>query len=275
MTLLVRDEEDVIDANLRHHLNEGIDFFVVTDNRSRDGTRAVLERYAQAGLAEVIDQPGDDFDQGVWVTAMARAAASGNRADWVINADADEFFCARTGSVRDALAEVPDEFGKIVVPRLNHRPRPAGAAPFHERMVVREAVARNLLGEPLPPKMVHRAGPEVVVGVGNHDVSGIDTQTLPAQPLEIHHFPVRSYAQLARKIELGGAAVERNPRFGPELGYVWRKLRELQREDGLRSLYDDYEIDDARLEDGLRLGELVIDTRIAERLASPGGERDR
>ena len=36
MTLLVRDEEDIIEDNLLFHLNQGIDFVVVTDNRSVD-----------------------------------------------------------------------------------------------------------------------------------------------------------------------------------------------------------------------------------------------
>ena len=39
MTLKVRDEADVIDANLRFHLAAGADFFIVTDNGSTDGTR--------------------------------------------------------------------------------------------------------------------------------------------------------------------------------------------------------------------------------------------
>ena len=49
MTLLARDEADIVDAWLEFHLNAGADFVVATDNRSVDGTTDVLERYARDG----------------------------------------------------------------------------------------------------------------------------------------------------------------------------------------------------------------------------------
>ena len=60
MTLKVRDEADIIEHNLRFHRALGVDFFVVTDNGSTDGTSEILDRYAAAGLAHVIrDETGE------------------------------------------------------------------------------------------------------------------------------------------------------------------------------------------------------------------------
>ena len=42
MALKVRDEEDVLEHNLRFHRAQGVDFFIVTDNASVDGTPAIL-----------------------------------------------------------------------------------------------------------------------------------------------------------------------------------------------------------------------------------------
>ena len=47
---LVRDEADIVDAQIAFHLHAGVDFVVATDNRSQDGTTEILERYERAGV---------------------------------------------------------------------------------------------------------------------------------------------------------------------------------------------------------------------------------
>ena len=78
MTMKVRDEEDVIEDNLRFHAAMGVDFFVVMDNGSVDRTGEILARYADAGLAHVLrDETGDLRALGAeWYTRMGRMAAT-------------------------------------------------------------------------------------------------------------------------------------------------------------------------------------------------------
>ena len=54
MTLLVRDEEDILDAQIAFQLNSGVDFVIATDNRSEDGTAEILESYARQGVLHLL-----------------------------------------------------------------------------------------------------------------------------------------------------------------------------------------------------------------------------
>ena len=63
MTLLVRDEADVVDAQVAFHLHAGVDLVIATDNASSDGTTEILERYERAGRVRLLREPGDEVRQ--------------------------------------------------------------------------------------------------------------------------------------------------------------------------------------------------------------------
>ena len=58
MTLLARDEADIVDAQIAFHLHAGVDFVIATDNRSSDGTTEILERYERQGSLRLIREDG-------------------------------------------------------------------------------------------------------------------------------------------------------------------------------------------------------------------------
>ena len=64
MTLLVRDEADVVDSHLAFHLNAGVDYVVATDHRSQDGTTEILDRYARDGRLHLIRE--EDVEYRKW-----------------------------------------------------------------------------------------------------------------------------------------------------------------------------------------------------------------
>jgi hypothetical protein len=184
LTLLAKNEADVIDANVAYHLAAGVDLIVATDNGSTDGTLEILEGYEQSGALELIREPSSDFRQGEWVTRMARLAAA-RGADWVINADADEFWWPRAGDLKEALQRLPGRYGIV-----------------------------HGLWRPFARKATHRAHPEVRVRDGNHDVEGAPLEQLHGwYPLEVFHLPLRTRAQVEGKYA-GGA--RRGLRFVPD-----------------------------------------------------------
>ena len=264
MTLLVRNEEDIVEANLEFHLAHGVDRVIVTDNLSTDGTRDKLISYERDGAALVIEETTDDFSQAVWVTRMARMAYD-TGADWVINNDADEFWWPECDDLKSYFSDVPSNVDVLTSHRDNFVPTNLPSDAFSERMVYREAVSLNAHGQPLPPKVAHRAHPMIDVAQGNH-VATADELGPPTDlgNIRILHFPVRSYQQLERKVVAGGRAYERNPVLPMSAGSTWRALYAIWKEGGLRAYYDNLLYDEARIGTGLNSGDLHSDTRLRD-----------
>jgi hypothetical protein len=266
MTLLARDEADVVDAQIAFHLHAGVDFVVAIDNASSDGTTEILERYERAGVLRLLREPADDMRQDTWVTAMARLAAVGHGADWVINSDADEFWWPRGGSLKDVLATVPHRFGVVRGCWRHFLPRPDDGAFFAERMTVR-------LARPAHPgdketifhahqKVAHRAHPAVEIERGNHNADAPGLEPLRAwHPIEVLHFSFRSLAQLERKARGGWL---RSPGYEPTGHRLL--LDEASRSGSLSDHYSSFAVDDEALAAGVAEGHLAVDTRLRDAL---------
>ena len=272
MTLLVRDEADIVDEQIGFHLDQGVDFVVATDHRSVDGTTELLRRYEGEGLLHLIREEGEGIHQSEWVTRMARLAASDFGADWVINADADEFWWPREGSLHEVLAAVPLRFGAVRGLWRHFALRPDSPGPFFERMTVRRRPNEDWTSPyHVQVKVAHRGDPRVVVPKGNHDALGERLVLLREWfPFEVLHFPVRSSEQLRRKFELTAAASRTGD--GRLARHVEAVVATIEAR-GADGVYEELLVDDERLEAGLRDGSLTVDTRVRDALRGRGSER--
>lgn len=223
VTAMVRDEVDVIDAWVLHHLDQGVDVLLVTDNGSTDGTTDVLQRHADAGRLHLFHDPVHRKQQGTVVTQMARRAATKHGADWVINADADEFLVPVDRSTRlvDAFEMIDVAIQSFTVPVVNLvGPLALDGAGF-DRLIWRdertpaELRRAGLLAHPTP-NAVHVASADVVVAQGNHIVSLESLGTPPSEAaLEVLHLPWRSWRQIRHKVDITGAGYEASPDLVP------------------------------------------------------------
>jgi hypothetical protein len=262
MTLMVRDEIDLIDLQIAFHLAAGVDFVVVTDHESVDGTTEILEEYARQGVLHRIPVSSPVKRQSEWVTRMARMAAIEFGADWVINSDADEFWWPWGGDLKDRLAEIPEGCGIVYTFIRTFLPRP-GEGPFAERMTARFAPVAPI-NSPFSPfrvnvRLLHRADPDIVVGRGNNKIA---TRLLAPfrgrSPIETLHFPVRSFSQFEHKFLTHYRA------SGSRLRGEHIRAHEAAQSGRLHELYDEICVDDDGLRRGLELGVLAIDTRLRD-----------
>jgi hypothetical protein len=271
MTLLVRDEEQIVAANIRHHLNHGVDFVVATDNASVDGTRDLLVDFEQQGVLHLIDEPDLDFAQHRWVTRMARLAATDHAADWVINADADEFWIGLDGDLADVLRRVSANERVVEAQRFNFVPPPRFEPPFWEAMTIRFAGPILNVGGPLPPKVAHRAHSAVVVRQGGHEVEldGSGDHEVPRDEparIELLHFPNRSFEEFERAVVNTGTSYRNNSDLPAEVGHRRRQLYEQHEAGQLDQVWAPWVLDDQGVQAGLADGSLVHDSRLRDHL---------
>jgi hypothetical protein len=269
LTLLARNEADLVDANVAFHLNAGADQVVATDNRSDDGTTEILESYAREGHVVLVREEGTDMRQGLWVTRMAQLAARELGADWVIHGDADEFYWPRGGNLKDVLAAVPSGYGTVRTFVRTFLLRPGDDMHFAERMTVRLSTAAAV-HDPASifrpgSKVIHRGHPRAILGDGTHTLHG--TPFLPLRgfhPIELLHFPFRTIRQTEEKFVRAWHAWTANPSRPPP--HYYAKARAAIQDGRLADLLASLTVDDETLARGLQDGSLVTDTRLRDAL---------
>ena len=260
MTLLVRDEEDILRDNIEYHFSQGVDFIIATDNRSVDSTKDILMEYQRKGKLLYIYEGDDTYNQHAWVTSMACIAYREHEADWVINNDADEFWWPFERNLKDAFLSLDDKINVVRVSRYDYvlHDQINKDIPFYQTMNYKNLYSKNALGKPLPGKVAHKGSAEVAVKQGNHNVDGLGKLVVADNVMEILHFPIRSKKQFLNKISLGGAAYARNEELDKNIGLTWRVLYEKLKEEGnLDSFLEEVLYSQSKLSQAIKEGVII------------------
>jgi hypothetical protein len=261
VTCCVRNEADILDAFIAFHLCQGADLVLVTDHASDDRTPDILDNYKPTGrvLTWRVDDPV--WHPSEWMTRMAEVAVDLG-ATWVVNADADEFWMPRLGSLREIFLAVPDDVDLVHAFPQGFLPADHDGSSAERQTVWDTGLEpdASFLSADRKQKVAHRAGRGAVVRHGNHRVLGLSrSNALGWLPIDILHFPVRSYAQLERKVTYKIEAWRRGVMPEPS----GRKIYEAG------TLPDYYRrlVDPEAIAEGLASGRYAEDTRLAAALA--------
>jgi glycosyltransferase involved in cell wall biosynthesis len=242
-----RNEADIIRANVLHHLNQGIDRFLILDNGSVDGTCDVLSELAHSFPVEWKQHIGH-FRQRELLTRLARETFV-RGADWVMTVDADEFWYApgstlRTvlegssaGALRVQLVNFVQRREQLSTTRdalLHMTYRPANTVgPIERAVELFEAEQISFVEHRYVPKWISRTCASLEIGWGMHHVHGAREPTQDISEIVCLHAPLRSHQVLESKTDLARSIED----IEDYLGVCWhlRRWRRLAREGRLEA----------------------------------------
>lgn len=217
-TTIARNEADILEAFVRHHL-PFVDRMVIVCHFCQDSSVDVLRALEHEGLPLELHELDDPaFVENEFHDFLFDAAAV-HDPDWILPLDADEFLIGTdSGGVEAAFAALPEDRvsqlrWRTYVPRPDDDPEEQNVL---ER--IRWRVEREWGVKVVVPRALRRRR-RIGVSHGHHHVYERDTgAALPhgqSDALVLAHYPIRSAKQFRGKV-LGGWPTRRAaPRFTP------------------------------------------------------------
>jgi len=248
MTILVKNEADIIEANIRTHAKLGVDAFVVMDNGSTDGTREILSQLQGEFEIKIIDEKAH-YQQKKFMTKLAFMAKKIYKPDWIINNDADEFWIPDGGE--SLKPHLNFKGGVVRVNRFNMVP-PKGSIEsetiffdsiyevsnqINYRVAKREDIS-ILLGQ-ASRKVITNPHGLIKLNSGNHSAEHLAFWSKrTSSTIKNYHYPIRSYRQFERRVITRKQVLENFPNV--KMGNHYRVLVERYNSGKLEEEYRKY-----------------------------------
>jgi len=239
MTILVKNEIDVIEKNINFHSSIGIDNFVVMDNNSTDGTREKLEELSKKFEITIIDEKGV-YNQAKWMTKLSNIAKTKYNPKWLIPNDADEFWKPTGGDIKKIL---PNDKYVLTVNRFNmityegldsfeNSEYRVENPVFYRKDTQLSTQNISMILTKISPKVIIRPKGLIWIRGGNHKALHLGNikdyfkhydKIKRFNDVEVFHFPIRSFEQFKRNIENRKILLQKKAKMGPHYRR-WVKL---------------------------------------------------
>lgn len=232
LTLLVKNEADIIVDNIFFHYSKGVDHIIVTDNGSDDGTLDILRQLQNEGLIYLLEDKL--YHQDRMVNKMGEIAKEKFGATILIHCDADEFWSPSHGkNLKKAFIKIKKP--AVLVNRHDVLPTPLtknNAFPQASMNIVKKHLESSNIEKDsekislflykLPPKVMFsvKDGLEKV-GTGNHNLTQKHSGRV-TDNIVIFHFPFKSADRFKEKVIIAGQAMEKI-KTTPETFWHWKR----------------------------------------------------
>lgn len=255
MTLLVRNEADIVRQNIEFHLSRGVNHIIATDNQSTDGTTEILEEFARRGILTLFHEPSDEYLQKQWVNRMVGFAIERFGPAWLLNNDADEFWRppntpgGGAGSLKEVVAKATSPLISCRRTNLFASTIETNGVDWANSLVWRSRIASppNSQGLPkifpklhpffcyrVPQKVIVHSGGLLEVGKGAHTATFSKRVHEENLGVEIFHYPVRSAEEFCESVLRISDSLKFNQGLLPSQSSKYAKWRRVYDKTGSR-----------------------------------------
>lgn len=227
--MLARNEEDIVEASIRHNLRS-LDALTVVDHGSDDATPDILAALVREGLPlDVRRDESLELRQTEITTAHVRRLL-GDGADLCVPVDADEFLRMPSRATFERVVAAADPELHLAMPWLTYLVPPDDSGDIIARLARARRVNRERHG--LAKVVVRRSlldTPLATIGEGNHEVRSheggerIAHEALPGEVAALAHVPVRSAAQWTAKVAVSTLAYRLANRDDGSFAFPWQE----------------------------------------------------
>ena len=217
MTLVVKNEEDIIEQNIRFHHAMGVDGFIVTAHNCTDKTNEILERLRDEGLVlHIFYETTPDHKLNVWVARMVELATRKYHTNWMINADADEFYYSKSFNLKESIAKssagvanvlwvdslflFPDDRADFLnCPYFVTNPFTKFKA--QELKIDTDTLFEDFIGSQGCTKVIHKTSGHPKPQKGNHTIIIDNPVVIESADIKLFHFHIQNYKKYEAKVK--------------------------------------------------------------------------